>query len=472
MATSSVASSSAGTLDVPSLVSQLMANERRPIDKLNTKVTSYQTKISSFGTLKGLASGFQTAVQSLNTSLQGYSATPSDASVFTASATSTAAAGTYSINVTTLAQAHKLAAAGQVSDTSAIATGASTVTFMVGTTSTDIAIAAGATLQDIRTAINAANMGVTATIVNDGSATPYRLALSSDNTGTSNAISSITIYASGASPLPSGDGTLLPGDAAVNDLLAYNPTANIPTPAVPMAQTVPAKNADFTVNGIQIIKSSNTVTDAIQGVTLTLSKEVTPATLTVTRDTNAISTAASGFVDAYNALSSQLKSRSAYGNATNAAGGLAGDGTVRLMLDQLRSIFNTPATPASGGTLTSLSEVGIAFQADGSLKLDSSKLNSAMSTNFSDVTNLFSSATGFATRLDTWSTSVLSADGLIDARTSSLNTSINAYTDQISKLEARMTALQKQYTITYSNLNMLLSSMNSTSAYLTQQLSK
>ena len=469
MATTSAASSSAGTLDVPSLVSQLMANERRPIDKLNTKVTSYQTKISSFGTLKGLASGFQTALQSLNASLQGYSATPSDASVFTASATSTAAAGIYSINVTTLAQAHKLAAAGQVSDTNAIATGASTVTFMVGTTRTDVAIAAGATLQDIRTAINAANMGVTATIVNDGSATPYRLALSSDNTGTSNAISSITIYASGASPLPSGDGTLLPGDAAVNDLLAYNATANVPTPAVPMAQTVAAKNADFTVNGIQIIKASNTVTDAIQGVTLTLSKMSTPATLTVARDTSSVSKAASGFVDAYNALSSQLKSRSAYGSATKAAPDLAGDGTVRLMQNQLRSIFSTPA---SGGTLTRLSEVGIAFQADGTLKLDSSKLNSAMTTNFSDVTNLFSSATGFATRLDTWSTSVVQSGGLIDTRTDSLNTTIKGYNDQISKLENRMTVLQKQYTTTYSNLNMMLNSMNSTSAYLTQQFSK
>ncbi len=455
MATTSVASSSAGTLDVPSLVSQLMANERRPIDKLNTKVASYQTKISSFGTIKGLVSGFQTAVQSLNTSLQGFSATPSDTSVVSASAASTAAAGTYSLNITTLAQAHKLAAAGQASDTSAIATGASTATFTVGTTSTDVTIAAGATLQDIRTAINAAKMGVTATIINDGSGSPYRLALSSDSTGASNAINSITIKTG--------------GDAAVNDLLAYNPTENAPAPAVPMAQTVAALNADFTVNGIQIIKSSNTVTDAIQGVTLTLSKSST-ATLTVTRDTNAVSTAVSGFVDAYNALYSQIKSRSAYGSATATAGALAGDGTLRLMQDQLRGIMNTAA---SGGTLTSLSQVGVAFQADGTLKLDSSKLSSAMADNFSDVTNLLSSATGFATRLNTWSTSVLSpSDGLIDTRTSSLNTSIKGYNDQISKLEVRMNAIQKQYTTTYSNLNMLLSSMNSTSAYLAQQLSR
>lgn len=457
--TSSVASSSMG-LDVQSLVSQLMANERRPIDKLNTKITSYQTKISSFGTISGLVSGFQTAVQGLTGKLQGYSATPSDTSVFSASAASSAVAGTYSLNVTTLAQAHKLAAAGQVSDTSAIATGASTVTFTVGATSTDIAIAAGATLQDIRTTINAAKIGVTATIVNDGSGLPYRLALSSDSTGTSNAISSITVK--------------IGGDAAINDLLAYNPTVDPLVyeagPAViTMAQTVAAKNADFTVNGIQIVKSSNTVTDAIPGVTLTLNKENTAAALTVAHDTSAVSTAVSGMVDAYNALASQVKSRSAYGGTAATAGALAGDGTLRLMQDQMRGIFNTAA---SGGTLTRLAEVGVVFQKDGTLKLDSGKLDSAMTSNFNDVANLFSSATGFATRLNTWSTAALAPGGLIDTRTKSLDTSIKSYNDQISKLEARMTLLQKQYTTTYTNLNMMLNNMNGTSTYLTQQFSK
>jgi flagellar hook-associated protein 2 len=451
--TTSVASSSAGTLDVASLVSQLMTVERRPIDKLNTKIDSYQTKISSFGTLKGLVSGFQSALQGLSTSLQAYSATPSDTSILSASATSTAAAGTYSLNVITLAQAHKLAAAGQVSDTSAISAGASTATFTVGTTSTDVAIAAGATLQDIRAAINAANIGVTATIINDGSGSPYRLALSSDNSGTSNAISSITVQAG--------------GDAAVNNLLAYNPTTNAPAPAplVPMAQTVAAQNADFTVNGIQVIKSSNTVTDAIQGVTLNLSKNGV-TNLKVARDTGAINTAAASIVDNYNALVSQLKSRSAYVSATKATPDLAGDGTVRMMLDQLRGIFGTPA---SGGTLTSLSQVGISIQSNSSLKLDSSKLNSAMATNFADVSNLLTSSTGFVTRLNTWADSVVQTGGLIDVRTQSINTSIKGYTDQISQLENRMTVLQKRYTTQYSNLNMVLSNMNNTSAYLSQQ---
>lgn len=454
MATSTVASTSAGTLDVPSLVSQLMAVERRPIDKLNTKIESYQTKISSFGTIKGLVSDFKTALQGMNTSLLANSATSSDTSVLSASATSAAAAGSYSLSVTTLAQAHKLATAGQVSDTSAISASASTATFTVGTTSTDITIAAGASLQDIRNAINAANIGVTATLVNDGSGSPYRLALSSNASGTVNAINSITVKTG--------------GDASVNDLLAYNPTENAPTPAVPMAQTVAAQDADFTVNGIRIIKSSNTVTDAIQGVTLTLNKNAA-ATLTVARDTSAINTAAASLVETYNALATQLKSRSAYGSATQAAATLAGDGTVRLMQDQLSSILRTAATPASGGTLTSLSQVGISLQVDGKLKLDSSKLNSAMANNFSDVTNLFSSASGYVTRLNSWADSVVQTNGLIDVRTQNFNTNIKRYSEQVSQLETRVSVLQKRYTTQYTNLNQMLSNMNATSAYLSQQ---
>lgn len=466
-----ITASSTTALDVPTLVSQLMAVERRPIDKLNAKVTSYEAKISSFGTISGLVSSFQTASESLSTSLQKLAATPSDTSILSATAGSTAVPGTYAVNVSQLAQAQNLVAAGQTSSTAAIGDGtATTVTFDFGTISggtlTD-GIYSGAsfasngsgtksitidgtnnTLEGIRDAINGAAMGVTATIVNDGSGTPYRLALSSSNSGVSN---SLKITTSG-------------GDGSINSLLGYDPagTQNL-------TQTLAAQNAKLTVNGIAIASASNTVSEAIQGVTLTLRNTTSaPASLTIERDTAAINTAASGFVDAYNALASQIKSRSAYGSDTTTAGSLAGDGTLRLIQNQLRGIFNTPA---SGGTLTSLAEVGISFQKDGSLLLDSSKLNSAISADFADVTNLFSSSTGFATRLEAWADSTLSPGGLFDTRTQSLNNYVKNYNDEIDRLENRMSALEKKYTKEYTNLNLLLSSMNSTSTYLSQQLS-
>lgn len=466
-----ITSSTTTALDVPTLVSQLMAVERRPIDTLNTQITSYQTKISSFGTLSGLVSSFQTAAQNLGTTLQKLAATPSDPSVFSATAGSTAVPGNYTVEVSKLAQSQSLVAAGQASSTAAIGNGtATTVTFDFGTigggtlsngvysgaaftsngngTASITIDSTNNTLEGIRDAINAAAMGVTATIVNDGSGTPYRLALTSGSSGASN---SMKITTSG-------------GDGSIDSLLAYDPagTQNL-------TQTIAAQNADLTVNGIAITSASNTVSEAIQGVTLTLTNTTAaPASLTIARDTTAINTAASGFVDAYNALAGQIKSRSAYATNGSAGGALAGDGTLRVMQDQLRSIFNTPA---SGGTLTSLAEVGIAFQKDGSLSLDSSKLNSAISANFSDVTNLFSSSTGFATRLADWAQSTLDPGGLIDTRTQSLNKYVQDRNDEIDRLENQMTALQKKYTAEYTNLNLLLSRMNSTSTYLTQQLS-
>jgi flagellar hook-associated protein 2 len=229
-----------------------------------------------------------------------------------------------------------------------------------------------------------------------------------------------------------------------------------------MAQTVAAQDASFTLNGILITKSSNAVTDAIQGVTLNLSK-IGTSDVNVARDTAAASKAAEGFVDTYNALASKLKSLTAYGSS---AGALAGDGTLRMMQDQLRGILNTPAT---GGTLSTLSSVGIGFQADGTLKLDTTKLNTAMAADFSDVANLFSSASGFATRLDTWASAIVQPTGLIDQHTDNLNTTITSYNEQIRTLEVKMTALQKQYTKTYTDLNTMLMSMNSTSTYLAQQ---
>ncbi len=465
-----ITSSTTTALDVPSLVAQLMAVERRPIDKLNAQIASYETKISSFGTLSSLTSTFKSATQTLNTSLQKLTATPSDATLLGASASSSAVPGAYTVNVSQLAQSQNLVAAGQTSTSTAIGNGtATTVSFQLGTISggtltngkysgasftpgaaaaIDITIdGTNNTLAGIRDAINAAAVGVTATIVNDGSGTPYRLALSSSSTGVSN---SFKITTSG-------------GDGSIDSLLGYNPagTQNL-------TQTQAAQNASLTVNGIAITSATNSLSEAIQGVTLSLKGiTATPSTLTVARDTSSISTAAAGFVDAYNALASQIKSRSAYSTGSTEEGALAGDSTLRILQNQMRDIFLTPAT---GGTLTTLGQVGIAFQQDGSLLLDSTKLNNAIAADYDDVVNLFSSPTGFATRLETWSTSALSANGLFDARTKSLNDYVKDYNAEIDRLENLMTATEKRLRTQYTNLNLLLSSMNSTSTFLTNEL--
>jgi len=423
---------SATNLDVNSIVSQLMTVERQPIAKLNVKEAGYQAKLSAYGSVKGAVSGFQSIVQGLSSAsnFQTLKATPSDTTIFSASAASTAVAGTYSLEVTSLAQAQALAATGQTSSTAAISDGVDTViTFDFGT----IAIGAGSfnsgtgkytgagftsngngttnitigssnnSLQGIRDAINAADMGVTATIINDGSGTPYRLSLSSDSLGVSN---SMKITTSG-------------GDGTIATLLAHDP-AGLPA-AQHLSETVTAQNADFEVNGVTVSKTSNTVSDVIPGVTLTLSKETTsPVTLTVARDTATVSSSIASFVKSYNDLATTLKNFSAYDAAKQQGAILLGDSTVRSLQSQLRNMLNTAVTGTSG-TLTTLSDVGVSFKKDGTLEVNQTKLNSVMASNFSDIASLFASV-GKAT------------DSLVSFNSATSSTKAGSYAVNVTQL--------------------------------------
>ena len=158
-----------------------------------------------------------------------------------------------------------------------------------------------------------------------------------------------------------------------------------------------------------------------------------------------------------------MKNSSAYKSKS----ALEGDAMLRGLQSQMRSIANSTV---SGGTLSSLGEAGLSFLTTGTLQLDSAKLSSAMAKDFNDVANLFNSATGYATKFGAMTTTALAFGGTIASKTNSLNQSIKNVSEQINSLETRMTRLQKQYTATYSNLNVMLSSMAQTSAYLTRQL--
>lgn len=446
-----------------------MTIARLPLDQLTKKQSSYQSKITALGTLQSKVDALQTAARNLGSSssstLTSFKTTSSDSSIFSATAGSTAVAGTYSLEVTSLAQSQKLVAAGQTSSTTAIGSGAATVvTFDFGTisggtltngvytgasftpsgTTANVTIdSSNNTLQGIRDAINGANLGVTASIVNDGSGTPYRLALSSNETGIA---SSIRITTDGA-------------DAGITSLLAHDPagTQNL-------AETATASNAQFSVNGIDITKTSNVVTDAIEGVTLTLKQiTTTPASLTVERDNAGVTTAATALVTAYNDLYSAMKNTTAYKSGS----ALAGDRTLQSLQVQMREIA---ATAVGSGNLTNLFEVGISFKSDGTMQLDSSKLSTAMNNSFADVAALFNSSTGFATRFEDWAKGVVGGGGTFESQTTSWNNTIKQLAVQIDAMEVRMTSLESMYRQQYSSLNSLLASMQSTSAYLSQQL--
>lgn len=400
--TTPVASAVSGGLDVNALVTQLMTVEQQPITKLATREASYQAKLSAFGTIKGAVASFQSAVSALSnaSTFQAVSVTSSDTTVASASALTSALPGNYSLEVSSLAQAQKLVAAGQDGVGTAIGSGASTtLTFDFGTISgtlTDGKYASGTTfttngggvktvtiddtnnsLQGIRDAINAAGIGITASIINDGSASPYRLVLGSNTMGAAN---SMKISAS--------------GDTTVSALLANDPTAGATTGILGqnMSESVTALNAELKVNGIAVTKNSNTISDVIPGVTLNLANLTTaPVTLTIAQDTASVTKSVNDFVSAYNALNQSLTDVSSYDAANQTGAVLQGDATVRNLQAKLRAVLNTPGA----GALTGLSQIGVTFQRDGTLAVDSVKLNSAMQSNYGDIAGLFA-ATGKA----------------------------------------------------------------------------
>ncbi|MDY7573027.1 flagellar filament capping protein FliD [Actimicrobium sp. CCI2.3] len=379
------------SLDVNSIVSQLIAIDSQPLTTLTKKQASFQAKLSAMGSVKSSLSSFQSAVSGLSniTKFQAATVSSSDATVASASGSSIAVPGTYSLQVTSLAQAQKLVAPGQVTTNTAVGSG--TLTFDFGTISGGSSAsgkytgssftsnAAGVktvtidpgnnTLAGIRDAINGASIGVTATILNDGGTSPYRLVLTQTNSGVSN---SMKIAVS--------------GDAGLSGLLGQDPAG---TQAMTENQT--AANALFSVDGIAVSKNSNTVTDVLPGVTLNLLGKTAvgaSTSLTVARDTAAITASVTEFVSAFNKITETLNTVSAFDTTTNTAAVLNGDSSIRAIQTQIRNVLNAPV--AGGNSAYSiLSEIGVSLQKTGELTLDSTKLTAAVKDHYADIAGLF-----------------------------------------------------------------------------------
>jgi flagellar hook-associated protein 2 len=411
-------------LDINGLVSQLMALEQRPLSLLNTKEAKLQAQLSAYGSLKGALSSFQSAVSALATPARftAVKASVADKTVLTASAASSASPGSYSIEVQTLAQAQKLKSEAFATTDASIGSG--TLTIQFGTYSggsftlnpdksaRTITLASGqSSLAGVRDAINAADAGVRASIINDGSGN--RLVIASEDAGLANALK-ISVSDDDGNDIDNSGLSRLVYDASTGG------TANL-------SETVAAQNATLVIDGIAVSKSSNTISDAIEGVTLSLLEEGGTTALTVARDVAGTQAAVESFVKAYNDLYKTLTDLSKYDAANKQASILTGDATVRSVQGQLRGIFNTTLSTAGGG-LTALADIGVTFQTDGTLKLDSSKLTTALNDGAKDVSTLFA-AVGKPT------------DSLVSFVSSTADTRNGSYAVNVTQLATRGNAV-------------------------------
>ena len=479
MASLSGITTSSTSIDVNSIVTQLMATEQKPLNRLDAQSTGYQAKLSAYGSLKSALASFQTTMSALTSgsSLLAMKATASDTGVLSATASASAVPGTYSIEVSQLAKQQKLVATGQASTTATLGTGAGddgtgTLTFDFGTiegaltngkydpdattfTSSGTGMktitidSSHNSLAGIRDAINAAKIGVSATVVNDGDASlPYRLVLTPDTPGAASSMK-ITVTNEPA------------GKTALSDLLANDPegTQNL-------SEMQSAQNAELKVDGLTVSKASNTVSDVVPGVTLNLSKQTSAAiSLSVARDTVTAGSAAQSFVDAYNAIAKTVKPLISFDSSNNKLGVLQGDGIAMSLGGALRSMLAKAAVGA--GSYTTLTPVGIGFQKDGTLALNATKFQAALASNPEDAAAVCRS---YASSFNDYASKLLQSAGPISARTDDISSTLSHIANARDKETARLAAVEQAYRTQYAALDASLSSMNSTSTYLTQQL--
>lgn len=386
-------------LDVNGIVQKLMSAEQGPLNIVTQQKTNYQTKISAYGSLKSSLSTFQTAVDSLSSAsrFMAQSASSGDSSVFTATSNGKASLGDYSIEVQQLALAHKISPNSSFASTSdTVGTGTlsiafgtydssgNTFTLNADKASKSINItSANNTLAGIRDAINLADAGVTASIVNAGGTTGNHIVITSKDTGAANSIKiSVT----------DNDGTNL--DNSGLSQLAYDPTLNSGAGKNASERQV-AQDALLSIDGINVTKSSNVVSDAIEGITINLLKANAGSTniLAVTHDTDKIKTSVNAFVKAFNDLNTTIRSLTKYDEGSKTGGPLLGDGTTRSITTQIRNVLT--GAIGSSGTLTTLSQIGVSFQRDGTLAVDSAKLDASITNNFNDIATLFSASASF-----------------------------------------------------------------------------
>ncbi len=376
-------------IDVQSLVQQLVDAEKTPTsNRLDLKQATLQAKLSAYGTFKSALSTFQSALTSLrSTSLgQTKSVAVGNADLFSASASSIADVGTYSIEVKQLAQNHSLATASGAYTSLTDTVGTGTLTFSFGTYANSddtgaftenankaaksvVIDSAHQTLSGVRDAVNAANIGVQASVVDDGNG--YRLVFKSTDSGASNALQI------SAAEDPSGSGLAdLTYDSTVKNL----------------TRTVAAQDAIATVDGLEVSRSTNTVSGAIHGVTLQLNKamEGSPTTLTVSQDTGTLGSTIQNFVTQFNTLQSTINTATAYDAKTGQAGPLLGDSMVRSVSSQIRQVVGGAITGLDGN-YRALVDIGISTQRDGTLALDTAKLNAALADDPQAVALLFNS---------------------------------------------------------------------------------
>lgn len=442
MATISSAGVGSG-LDVTSLVAQLVSAESTPVaSSLARQQSGISLELSAFGQLRSAIASIDSALEGLEDvdALDGRSASSEDEDVFTLSAASGAAVGRFEIEIEQLAQGQRLSSTtAYASEDDAVGYG--TLTFSLGGDSFNVEIdGAAQSLAEVRDAINNAsdNPGVQATILNTDAGAI--LQFTSDRTGSD---SEILMTTSG------GDGDLANLIANMSESQAY-------------------ADAIVYVDGHKVTSTSNTLDDVLDGVSISLN-EARPGEVfefSVSRDQSSAKSAMETFVQAYNSYVAQAQAMGGYDAESEVAGSLNGDSILRGANNQLRSAL----TRNYGGDDASLSAFGLELDVEGKLSIDDEALSAAVADDFSAFRNFLESDTGFIANLSSITAGYIDDDGIISGRVDSLNQRLESIEESADALDVRMERVEARYLAQFTALDVMLSQLQQTSSYLTQQL--
>jgi flagellar hook-associated protein 2 len=430
-----------------SLIDKLVNAEQAPTTKrLDTKAADINAQLSAFALVQSAVTDLRLPARALADPTAFNSLTASSTnSAISPTVGSGAKTGSYSVEVSSLAQANSLASA-QFADSNTTTLGTGTLTIKSGSTSASITIDnSNNTLDGIASAINGqANLGVNASVLNTGSG--YKLVLTATQSGVNNAIDISVV---------DGDGTNT--DTTGLSQLSYT------TGAQNLTQTQAAKDAALTVNGVSITRSSNTISDAINGVTLNLSSTNvgSPATVTVAQDTSSTVKHVQDFVDKYNALQQVIKDNTKFdASGTTKNGILLGDTSTQTVFSQIRNILGSTIKGLETASDRSLSDVGITTDVNtGKLTFNTATFTQQLQAHPQDVAAIFS-------------TQGRTSDPLISYGGSSVNTKPGTYDINVSQVATRGTltgsvALGASTTIDANNNNLTVKIDGTTSANLT-----
>ncbi len=434
-------------LDVTSIIDALVTAERTPkqnsLDRFEADVS---VTLTGLGGLRNSLDELRAAALdlSLASNFEKRGVSVSDSSFFSATASSSASAGSYDIEVKQLATGSE--------DQSQIFTGGSsttfgdgTLTFTVGVNTFDVAVSSADTLEDIRNNINQAtgNSFVSVNLLNnvtDQVDTGSVLVFNSSTTGAGNDLA-----------------VTYTGDASLADL------------STNLTQTDAAKDATIEIDGFEASSATNKFTDVIEGVTIDAAKTNAlgeSESLTVTLDTDNTKSLITSFIDTYNSfveLTKQLGSAD-----ENSPGLLLGDYTLRQVSSQVRNLFSSTISSASG-SFNSLTSLGISSTQDGLLEIDDEQLTEAIESDFEKFDDLFAGDTGFATQLRDLINNYTSSTGIIATRETSLNEQLSQIADDRISLELRIEKLQFRLTNQFAAMDAIVAQFNSTQSYIAQQ---